>query len=278
MINITVEIKKVLHLVGFPKKMIIEEDKSRSNVKEIPIGIWLSPDGQNVVTSHSDGYIKFWSGINAKLVFKQCGHILTPFAIIANINGQTLVTASPNDFICVWDVRKAKILKRFKIECKAIDISNEGNLLAIGDDEGFISVLRLDGADSQIKWKAHDKAITSLRFSPNNKHIYTTSVDKTIGVFKTLGGDLFKRYVGHKSIPFNCILTPDETHVIGLTKGYEMNIFERISGKSISVVETSIIDAFFSSDGKKIVTIHSNAFLGIGACDVVVSQYNNGKS
>jgi WD40 repeat protein len=73
-------------------------------------------------------------------------------------------------------------------------------LLAIGDDQGRVSVQRL--APDTVRWRSlaqdtHHQAVTALAWSNDGRYLASGSADTTIKVWDAVTGTVLQTYTGH---------------------------------------------------------------------------------
>ena len=116
---------------------------------------------------------------------------------------------------------------------RTIASSNDGSRIAIGDSHGTIYVL--DGNNLRVIYtlRGHDKAISSLAISPNNKILLSGSEDFTIGIWDlNVGRELFTIAEHHNTI-INVLFTIDGNQFLssstdGTVKLWDLNTFSII--------------------------------------------------
>lgn len=96
-------------------------------------------------------------------------------------------SASSDRSIILWDVGSLKVIKRqfgrsFRYESLAFD--KTGTLLAAGDELGKGKVIDLKSSRINVSsYSWHSEKVTAIRFSHDNKKIFTAGADNRINVF-----------------------------------------------------------------------------------------------
>ena len=133
-------------------------------------------------------------------------------------DGKTLATASADKVVKLW--RLDGILPSF--EGNSLSISPDSKIIGIGNQQGVITLRQKDG-DLIRSFKADEKQVVKVHFSPDGKVIVSIGKDDQIKLWN-LQGKLLKSWQGHE-------------------------------GNNSSSVFQPIRDISFSPDGKSLVSI-----------------------
>lgn len=127
----------------------------------------------------------------------------------ATAEGDRLALATQG-LIEVHETRTGHRLASFKspIPVVSLEISPDGKLLVIGGrNDGVL----WDIATGRAVWTAagHQARICSIRFSPDQKMIATTSWDNTVRLWDAATGKPLATLTGHKAGVLNSVFSPD---------------------------------------------------------------------
>ena len=119
-------------------------------------------------------------------------------------DGKYLITGSYQE-IRIWDVQTGMLretIDGFAHNVVAIDFSKDGKLFATAGgyptEEGEIKVFEVGSWKQVAEVKnGHSDTVYGLCFSPDAKHLATSSADKFVKVFEIPSGKLVKSFEGH---------------------------------------------------------------------------------
>ena len=67
----------------------------------------------------------------------------------------------------------------------SLAISNDGSVLAIGTNEGRVLLFETEGTTQQLEWRAHEKYVYCLAWTPDGTRLVTASGDATLKIWDT---------------------------------------------------------------------------------------------
>ncbi|MEQ9359127.1 nSTAND1 domain-containing NTPase [Coleofasciculus chthonoplastes] len=120
---------------------------------------------------------------------------------------------------------------------------------------GMREINRLEG---------HNDTVTSVRFSPNDKKIVSTSADKTIKLWNSSDGSLIKTLEGHQDIVTSASFSPNGEIIASTSVDKTIKLWNSSDGKLIKPLEghnNGIVSATFSPNGEIIASISKDGNL-----------------
>lgn len=153
--------------------------------------IKYSPDGQLIATAGWDKTIKLWNSQTGELVNTLPGHQAAINTLVFSPDNQTIIAGTEDNNIYIWNIQnKPKIVKKIAAHddsIKAITISNDNQIIASAGYDNQIKLWTIQGQLLQTI-SAHNLAITSLEFAPNQKNhqdyiITSGSWDNTVKIW-----------------------------------------------------------------------------------------------
>ncbi|MGA7932926.1 MAG: WD40 repeat domain-containing protein, partial [Kovacikia sp.] len=185
------------------------------------------------------------------------GHKGAVNSISFNRNGQTLVSASADGTVKLWDPH-GKLLKTLKAHNAAIvynvSFSRDGQTLACANADGTIQLWSLDGTLLKTI-PGHASAVYRVNFSRDGQVLASASADGTIK-FWTLDGRLIKTVKGHDGEVYGVNFSPDGQTLASASLDGTIKLW-KLDGSLIRTVKVSnraVLRVGFSPDGQKLVT------------------------
>ena len=82
-------------------------------------------------------------------------------------------------------------------EVNAVCMSKTGSLLACGTDSGKVQIWDYLTCVRKAVIDAHEKKVTGVCFSNDEKYVFSSSCDKTLKQWSVLDQSLVKTFIGH---------------------------------------------------------------------------------
>jgi RNA polymerase sigma factor (sigma-70 family) len=153
-------------------------------------------------------------------------------------------------------------------EVTAVAFSPDGTKLASGPI--FANIVQIwDRGSGRLlqEFRGHHGTIMQIGFSPDAKHLFSSSLDKTVRVWNAATGNELRQFASPRPCKFT--LTPDGRALALSNDDRAIHFWDIISGKETKVlkvgIEASIRPGFgpsplaFSGDGKRLVTADSES-------------------
>jgi WD40 repeat protein/serine/threonine protein kinase len=174
----------------------------------------------------------------------------------ATSEGDRLALAA-GKLIEVHDTRAGRRLASFQspTSVNSLEFSSDGALLAIGGhDNGVLWEI----AANRAVWTAvgHRARITSIRFSPDQKTIATTSWDATVRLWGAATGAPLATLTGHKAGVLNSIFSPDGRTLVTGSDDRTIRFWNLATLHEVASIQLSHSPSCFafSADGQILLT------------------------
>ena len=193
----------------------------------------FSPKGETVVSCSDDSTIRVWNTLTGENIFtspKQNG-IVTCVAI--SPNGNHIISADEKGIIKIWSKTLKEEFMLANLECRIGDISfsNDGKYLASADDSQEINI-----------WDIQERNLVHKRLIESGGFII---IDPAFGI-SWKGMSWLNQY----SISYS----PDDNSILYTAADNTIRLFDSKTMEQKRVIDTKAHKAFFSHDGKKIVS------------------------
>lgn len=152
------------------------------------INIKPSKDGNFVVTSSEDGTACVWTMTGEK---KFCAtHDGYVFNAFLTADSQKLITAGADGFVRFWDMTGDKPLREFNFgsAVRDMDINPAETLLAVGREDGKISVIDLKTMRTPYEFNFADGEINSVVFDPTGKWLGVANKNGQVRIWRAGAG------------------------------------------------------------------------------------------
>ncbi|MBD2514563.1 AAA-like domain-containing protein [Nostoc sp. FACHB-973] len=159
--------------------------------------IGFSPNSKIIASASQDGTIQLWNRDGSFIKTLSKDKIWLVSAIF--ISDNTLVSISKDGTIKFSQLDNT-LIKTISLKSNAItsaNISPNGEVIAVGNEEGNIEIYKIDGTLIK-KIVGHEGWVTSINFSHDGENIASASDDKTIKLWKK-DGTLIRTFKGHTS-------------------------------------------------------------------------------
>lgn len=231
----------------------------------------FSPDGKKIISADYNGIIKIWDATTGKeiAVFKtESGQSTTgpePLKPLSYIRSQYRIPIGTmrSKEKSVNDCAISSSGKTF--------VSAEGGLSHTPED---LSIWDIGSARLIIKLKGHADRVISCSYSPDDKKIVSSSIDRTIRIWNAATGDEIEKIkVG--SYPECVTFSPDGKKILYGTSDGTINIWDTEARKNIFNQKghfKTISECKYSPDGKRIASASYDGTIKIWSAE---SEYES---
>ena len=209
--------------------------------------ILFSPDGTYLGTCganserHGDLSTRMWDAATGKMLWDASGFVLN---IAFHPHTATLATVqadsptSSNWEIRIFDAATGNLVRTLPIRmARRLAFSPDGGLLALGDDDGKVTLLDALNFREVRSFSGHSQSITSLAFHPHGARMATGSFDETAKLWNVLTGQELRTFTGYAG-QVNCVMfTADGQRLISTSEGATLIVADASELKPESIIE-----------------------------------------
>ena len=220
-----------------------------------------SPDGRHIVTSSNDSTAIIWDAETGEQECALRGHtdwLLTSASY--SPDGRHIVTSSDDGTAIIWDVGPGKF--------DGVLVSPGGrNYISVpySPDSRHLVILAWNTAiiwdaetgEREIILRGHSLLLTSASYSPDGRHIVTSSNDGTAIIWDAETGEQECVLRGHTDRVASASYSPDGRHIVTSSDDSTAIIWDAETGKQECVLrghDGAVRSAVYSPDGHHIVT------------------------
>lgn len=230
--------------------------------------IWaadFSPDGNKILTAGSDFKVMIWD-LDGNCTATLKGHDSDVYCAVFSPDGEYVLSSSGDNTARLWTLdgklRKELVIKednRFSMSIVSQAIfSPDGKYILLAANDGLnqnhkARLWDLDG-NELVALGNHRDWINSVGFSPDGKHIITSSRDKVARVF-SLNGTIEKELKGHSSNVWSARFKSDNKTIVSVSDDHTIRNWS--IGRRVETYENAVNISFadFSQKGFKIIVV-----------------------
>ena len=261
------------------KLIVTVSDDKTARIWELPFGrilatlgghnkpiyaVTFSPDGQSIFTSADS--VRKLSAISGRLLYTVKGSFPAFTERVITPDSKTIIITS-DDSIYLRHTIDGQLVKALKIEGDNpnyyginASFNVSGDRFLVTDNDKTVHIYRTDNLQETIVLKGHKNSITSAVFSPDDKYILTSSVDKSVKLWDAGTGKLLYTLITYQSNPKTAVFSPRSKYIITLSREYgdSARIWSAESGKLVCTVkgdyqEFELNERLFNQEETKVI-------------------------
>lgn len=194
--------------------------------KPYPLAMQYTKDGKRLVSVGMDNVVQVWDTGDWSNLATFEGHQKSSNGLAFTSDEKTLVTCSSDHTVRVWDFpsgRERMLLTDRKVVVGQVRVSARDSYIAAGYYGGRVKLWSL-GGEEVLSFKAHDKHITGIAISPDEKLMATGTQGSEIRLWQLPSGEPAGELVGHQFVSMPLRFSADGTSLYSF--GYEGQLIE----------------------------------------------------
>jgi polar amino acid transport system permease protein len=236
-------------------------ERTLSGHKGSVVGVGFTPDSATLLSAGKDGVVRWWDVPNyqVKKELDTGGVPLNDMALSAD--GSLLATVGEDGMVRVFDVESQQRIQSIGPNPStklAVALNRDGTLLAADDgtsiqiwnaqtgdavqrlesyceDQTLATQEACEAADED--WMGHQKAVTTLAFSPDGELLASGSEDTTIIFWELETGEVKWPSIGHWSTVNKMVFHPDGGTMLSGGEDNKIRSWRLPGGKSTAIFE-----------------------------------------
>jgi WD40 repeat protein len=164
--------------------------------------------------------IKIWDREQESIVELK-GHLEPITHLVIAPDRRTLISASKDKTIKIWDLQKAKIIGTLKGHLRGVNciaISPDGTKIVSGSDDGHLKIWDLLNKNLLKTIESNLYSIYSLAITPDGQKIVSASGDKQIKIWELNSGQEINSLKGHTDAVSCLAITPNGQTIVSAGK------------------------------------------------------------
>lgn len=197
---------------------------------------------------------------NVSIACTLTGHSDTVRSLAISPDGQTLVSASHDKTIKIWQLstgREIRTLRGHSHYIFTVAISPDGQIIASGSWDDTIKIWQLSTGREIRTLNDHSGDINSLVISPDGQLLASASDDKTIKIWRLNTGEKIGTLTGHYNWIRSLAISPDGQTLVSSGVDKIIKIWNLSTGREIRALtghSSTICSLAISPDGETLVS------------------------
>jgi WD40 repeat protein len=254
------------------------------------MALGFSPDSKILCAGDDVGKVHLWDE-NGRNIAELYEHNDPVNAVAFSPDGKLVATPAQRG-VDVWDVSEKKLRNTFMIDIGAVRtlaFSPDSKFIAMSDNLSKLHIREADEvtkaqnpepdfhflnerrptppAQGTVTWRAHERTIDSLAFSPDGKLLASAAEERAIKLWDSSTHKLLQTILGMRAAPTSIAFSPDGKIIAcgcassingsagSVEPPNEIKFFEAATGKDLGWIETqenSMPAVAFTKDGKSV--------------------------
>ncbi len=227
-----------------------------------------SPSGSLVLTASFDATARVWDAVDGAVVATLGGNKPVVSSAVFSPDERNVLTVTPDGNARLWDARTGTDIAVFQgdyaspidyLDAQFVNVASfspDGSqvVVAAGQTAGLWDVS--DGQEIAVL-RGHEGNINNAAFSPNGKHIITSSLDGTARIWSAETGAETAVLAGHTGAVTGVDFSPDSRLALTVSQDATARVWDVGSGSEVAVLRGHrrlIYQGAFSPDGTRVVT------------------------
>ncbi|HKH17724.1 MAG TPA: BTAD domain-containing putative transcriptional regulator [Solirubrobacteraceae bacterium] len=227
--------------------------------------IAFTPDGRSVITANADGAVNVWDARRAAVAETLAGHASAVRSLAVASDGRTLYSASTDGSVIIWDLDGARRLGRPFRAGAANDrnaryaLSSDGDLLAVGQDDGAVSVVDARTLVRQREFPVvTPPRVLGIAFVPGTHLLVVGGEDGFLALVDADSGKALRRLRGHELAVSTPGISADGRLMVTAARDQTVRFWSLPDGRSLGSplrFQRVPYDAQLSPDGRLVAVV-----------------------
>jgi WD40 repeat protein len=219
----------------------------------------FSPDGRYALSGSEDKSVRLWDVTTGKEIGVFSGHDTAVYAVAFSRDGRFALSGHKDGTLKLWDVAALRELReRRSVPKYLMGVAQAGPLGYLANlawvEAAQREMPRIEIPSAVRAFTGHADLVTSVAFSPDNRHALSGSKDRTLKLWDVETGKLVRSWEGGQGPVYTVAFSPDGQQA--LSGGFEpvLRLWDVAYGtcvKSWEGMQGPIYSVVFSPDGRQ---------------------------
>jgi WD40 repeat protein len=238
---------------------------------------WIeySPDGELIATAGHDDSIRIWDALNGNFVASvddhNCSYYFTGgygCDLVFSPDGRRLAIVNTDGILVIFEVasligeytkRPEPIIEIIDSEAEMmfdVSYSPDGNKI-VSTSMNYAKVWDANNGELLHTLRGHSSSAYGAVYSPDGKHILTTSADETARIWDAESGELLKTLLGHSESVLQANYSRDGQRIATASTDGSVKLWDAQEGEELLTLRghaSGVGDVAFSPDGRLLYT------------------------